>query len=187
MSSSGPKPNFDRQELMRALRVIEKKGPIGRKRLTEELDLGEGSVRTVLGRLKKQGLVVSTHRGHEPTERGEKKIEDFPEIVSLDAGALTVGEKDVATVVKAASSRIGLGIEERDEAIKAGAEGATVLVFEDNDLVFPGGNEMIDSGVKTKILDSFALEEGDVIIIGTGQTRKEAEKGVLAAVESLTE
>ena len=186
MSSSGPKPQFDRAELRRALRVIGKKGPIGRKSLTGELDLGEGSVRTILKRLKDSGLIVSTPGGHELTEKGEGEMKESPELLELDAGELTVGETDVAAVVRSAASKIRFGVEERDEAIKAGAKGATVLVFKNGELVFPDETVDVETRVESELEDFFHLENGDVVIIGTGQNRKQAEKGVLAAVEYLS-
>jgi len=142
--NSGPKPLFDEVQVRRALELIDEKGPIGRKRLVDFLEVGEGSVRTILDRLKDKGFISSSSRGHEITEDGRKRLDEGLEFLQMDAGDLTVGYVDVATVVEGVSNLVDKGIEQRDEAIKVGAEGATVLVYENGDLVLPHGLDCVE-------------------------------------------
>jgi len=98
---------------------------------------------------------------------------------------LTVGDVDVATVVKGVSDLVDKGIEQRDEAIKVGADGATVLVFEDGELVLPEDLGGVEEEVVSELLDNFELSEGDVVIIGTGDSVLDAERGAWAAADSI--
>ncbi len=184
---SGPRPRFDEVQMKKALELIGKNEPIGRKRLAEKLGVGEGSMRTILDRLKGEGFVSSTARGHVLTDKGEKELEDGRQFLRFDAGDLTVGENDVATIVRSVADKVDLGISQRDEAIKVGAEGATVFVFRDDDLSLPSSGEDLDEGVKSRLLEFFNPSNGDVIIIGTADDEISAERGALTAAESLLE
>ncbi len=183
--NSGPRPLFDKVQVRRALELIDEKGPIGRKKLVDFLDVGEGSVRTILERLKDKGFISSSSRGHEITDEGRESLEGGMEFLQIDAGGLTVGDVDIATLVKDVSNLVDKGIEQRDEAIKVGAEGATVLVYEDGDLALPDGLGDVERDVSSELLDNFELSDGDVVIIGTGGSVLDAERGALAAAESL--
>ncbi|KXB03525.1 hypothetical protein AKJ48_03800, partial [candidate division MSBL1 archaeon SCGC-AAA261O19] len=129
---AGPRPLFIKAHMRRTLELVSEHEPIGRKRLARKLRVGEGSMRTILNRLKDDKLVASTPQGHILTKKGKQEFKRKPrKFLTLDAGDLTVGEVDVATIVRKASEKVKLGIRQRDEAIKAGADGATVLVFSD--------------------------------------------------------
>lgn len=186
-SDIGPKPLFDKGQVKRALELIGDHGPIGRKKLADKLGVGEGSMRTILNRLKDEDLITSSPRGHFLTDKGERKLEkEARKFLKIDVGDLTVGFTDVATMVGGVADRIDKGIEERDEAIKVGAKGATVLVFQDDSLKLPSSGEEIDAGIEAKLLDFFRPSDGDVIVIGTADDEKTAERGALAAAESIS-
>lgn len=151
------------------------------------MDIGEGSTRTILNQLKDRGLVEPSPAGHSLTKAGRSKLrEKTKRLVSIDAGDLTVGKKDVAVLVLGAGSEVRLGIKERDEAIKAGAKGATVLIFRDGRLQLPGVSKEIDEKVASEIKSELDPSEGDVIIIGSGETEKEAERGALAGARYIS-
>lgn len=182
----GPRPRFIKAQVYRALELIGEHQPIGRKLLSDKLGVGEGSMRTILNKLKWEKLIISTPQGHLLTDKGEKELEKRSrKFIELDAGSLTVGEVDVATIIKKASDKIKFGIEQRDEAIKAGADGVTILVFENEDLKIAGTDIELNTGVKSKLIELFKPDEGDVIIIGTGNGKIIAERGALAAAETL--
>jgi len=186
MSVRGPLPRFTDSHLWRALEIIVERRRVGRKELVRELGIGEGSVRTILDRLRRDGLVTSSRKGHEPTKKGKKVIrERSRKFVRIDAGDMTVGEIDVATVVRGAASRVRYGIEQRDEAIKIGADGATVLVFRKGKLQLPGGFARVEEDLSQLLIRTFDLKEGDVVVIGTAKDPARAEEGARAAARSL--
>lgn len=186
MAAVGPLPRFAEAQVGRALEIIAKHETIGRKKLAEELSVGEGSVRTILDRLKRDGLITSSRRGHALTPRGKRKLRaGGKKFVQIDAGDLTVGEVDVATIVRGAASKVKRGIEQRDEAIKAGADGATVFVFRCGKIQFPDGFMDIRKKLARFLIETFEPREGDVIVIGTAPDPARAEEGAKAAARSL--
>ena len=119
------------------------------------------------------------------TAKGKRELGKALEYVQIDAGDLTVSDVDVATIVRKAAARVSRGIEQRDEAIKAGAAGATVLVYKGNKLQFPDGFQEVKREVVNKLMMTFKLREGDVIIIGSAGDALKAEAGAKAAARSL--
>jgi DNA-binding PadR family transcriptional regulator len=187
MPAVGPLPRFAETQVRRALELIAENEPIGRKRLVEELSIGEGSVRTILDRLKRDGLIKSSRRGHELTARGRRRIRaKAGKFVQVDAGGLTVGRVDIATLVRGAASKVKRGIEQRDEAIKAGADGATVLVFRHGKIRFPDEFARVKRGLAETLVKTFNPRERDVIIIGTAQDPAKAEEGAKAAARAIS-
>jgi DNA-binding PadR family transcriptional regulator len=181
----GPLPRFAEVHIRETLDLIEKYGRVGRKQLAEKLGVGEGSMRTILNTLKKQSLITSSRGGHALTAKGKNFLGKPLEFVRVDASDLTVGEVDVATIVRGAAAKVKKGIEQRDEAIKAGADGATVLVFKAGKLQFPDGFTEVNLKLE-KLIETLRPREGDVVIIGTGRDAAKAEAGARAAARTLT-
>jgi DNA-binding PadR family transcriptional regulator len=182
----GPLPRFAEVHIREALELIGKHGRIGRKDLANELRIGEGSIRTVLNQLKKRGLITSSRGGHALTTKGRRALGKPLEFVEIDAGDMTVGEVDVATVVRGAANRVKKGIEQRDEAIKAGAAGATVLVFKNGKLQFPDRFIEIGKILSETIVKTLRPQEEDAIVIGSADDVVRAESGARAAARTLT-
>ena len=106
----------------------------------------------------------------------------------INAKNLTVGKHDVAIQVKKVADKIKSGLEQRDVAIKVGAEGATTLIFKNNKLLLPHEDSDIKINfplVAKQIFKNFTLRENDVIIIGSASTLKKAEDGARAAACTL--
>ncbi|MFP4115592.1 MAG: DUF4443 domain-containing protein [Candidatus Aenigmatarchaeota archaeon] len=175
---------FGEVHLLKAFLLLEEE-PIGRMKLMDELGLSEASTRTLLKRLRESGLVETSTKGHRLTEKGRKIANNLAYKLSgpffLESSELTVGESNVCVAVSDASSKINDGIEQRDAAVKAGAEGATTVKHENEKLQLMGEKVDLPEKVKGKL----NLEDGDVLIIGSGKTKKEAEEGSLAAALTL--
>lgn len=185
MPRSGPLPRFTEIQTQMALKLVEKYGRIGRKRLVEKLGIGEGSMRTILEKLESRGLVASSRGGHTLTKKGQKFLYSVPNFVHVDAGDLTVGKFDVATVVSGAAGKVKNGVEQRDEAIKAGADGATVLIFRKGRLQFPNESMKVQEKVAMQLVEALHPKERDVVVIGTGKDAAKAEAGAMAAARTI--
>jgi len=185
MPRSGPLPRFTEIQTQMVLKLVEKYGRIGRKRLVEKLGIGEGSMRTILEKLESRGLIASSRGGHSLTKKGQKFLYSFPEFVQVDADELTVGKFDFATVVSGAAGKVKNGIEQRDEAIKAGGDGATVLIFRKGRLQFQGGSMKVQEKVARHLVAALRPREGDVVVIGTGKDAAKAEAGARAAAGAI--
>ncbi len=159
--------------------------PQGRGHLVKELGLGEASVKTLMKKIQQAKIANASTKGLVLAKSGRKLLAsfNFSKPVFLDAGELTVGEKDCAIVVRNAANKIKSGLEQRDAAIKAGADGATVLVCRNGRLEMP----LVKRGVakaEKELREHFAIENGDVILIGTAGNKNKAEEGAFAAVFS---
>jgi len=181
----GARPSFTEFHKWMALELIAEKGRISRQELCKWLSLGEGSVRTLLEDLKRKGLVVSCRSGHSLTEKGRKYLGEPLRYVRVDVGGITVGKVNVATVVRGAAGKVR-PLRQRDEAIKVGAAGATVLIFKDGKLRFPEGFMGVSAAVQKRLIGLLQPREGDVVVIGTGDSLPAARAGASAAARILT-
>lgn len=184
--AGGPIPKFSDYHIWKALDCLEKNNPIGRKRLSTMIGVGEGSTRTILGILQEHGLVDIDKSGVSINKKGMDYYNStYMEISHLDTGALTIGEYDCVVRVAKMASKITYGCEERDIAIKAGATGATTLICNNGRLIFPGSGYQVDDDLNNLLWSRVSIRNEDVIIIGTGETSAIAEEGAVIAALTL--
>ena len=186
----GPQKQFNKAHVLRTLLIIEREGTIGRKELANKLIIGEGTVRGILKTLIEKGYLKSAVAiGHKLTNKGKGfliKLHNSilgPKIV--DGKELTIGAKDMAVLVRNATNKVEVGIKERDAAIKIGSLGASVLIFEKDELRFP-----VEPELKIKddaLYGLFDFREEDVLIIGTDSTYDKAENATIAALLALVD
>ena len=178
----GPVPKFNDYHVWKALQYLDDESPIGRKRLSQVLGIGEGSTRTILSQLQDQGMITIGKSGILLTDRGlEFKKTYHMDIADVTISDLTIGDKDCAVRVPRRAKDVKYGCEERDAAIKSGATGATTLIYSDGDLMFPGSDYPVDNEISSKVQSIFNLKNDDVVIIGTGPTSDVAEIGAVTA------
>ena len=184
--AGGPTPKFSLFHIWKAYQVIDSQGPIGRKALADALQIGEGSIRTILDKMVREGSVENTRMGTVITDRGRKKLETSGvEVASVDMSDLTLGKHNCAVLVKGMGHRIKMGCEQRDEAVRAGAVGATTLVVKEGKIVFPGDEDFPDQETVAPLRSKFKIEDGDVIIIGSAFSYEAAEKGAVTSALAL--
>ncbi len=178
----GPIPKFNDYHMWKTFECLDDKNPVGRKKLSSMLGIGEGSTRTILSIIQDQGLVTIGKSGIVLTAKGiEFKKSVHMDVASVAISDLTIGDKDCAVRVPRMARNIRYGCEERDAAIKSGATGATTLVYSNGKLIFPGSDYPVEADVETKIRSAFNLKNDDVVIIGTGSTQESAEMGAVVA------
>jgi predicted transcriptional regulator len=180
--AGGPTPKFSLYHIWKAYKVIENQGPVGRKALADHLQIGEGSTRTILDKMIREGSVENTRRGAVLTERGRKRLDSSGIATNpVDIDGVTLGKHNCAVLVKGMADRIKLGCEQRDEAVRAGAVGATTLVVKDGKVVFPGDDQFPEQERVAPLKKIFDLDDGDAIIIGSAFSYEAAEKGAVSA------
>ena len=189
----GPAPTFTVLHLLKALELIAE-GPIGRGKLSKQLKTGEGTIRTIIKRLKDSDLIKTTKYGCSLTDLGrifwKKFKEKIPKKVFLEKNEFSLADYTVAILVKGCKDKVETGMKQRDAAIMVGADGATTLIVDGKKLILPVISEDIakDYPIAYKqIKELLKPEKGDVIIVGTAKTREKAEYGALAAALTLIE
>ena len=187
----GPSPSFQVFHIIKTLELISH-ALVGRGKLAKELGIGEGATRTLIDRLKDEGIIATSKSGCFLTNRGEelwkeaKKV--FPSKVELEKSKLTLSTYNIAILVKGKMARIKLGMEQRDAAFLSGAKGATTLVMKSGKLVMPSADVNVAEehpDAYEKIMSLLRPKEGDAVIIGSADTREKAEYGAIAAAWTL--
>ncbi len=189
----GRAPSFNEAHVVEALEIINTHGTVGRMRLSKEVELGEGVTRTLLKHLKKEGIVDVSRSGIALSKHGKKLFSNLrtkiSEGIEVPNSPLTLGPFNIAVLVRNVAHAVRRGVEQRDTAIKAGARGATTLIFHRNKLTMPSTEEDIFESIPSThdtLLSKLGPKENDVIIVGSGKTKKLAEIGAkMAALELL--
>jgi len=167
-------------------------GRVGRYRLKGLLDLyeHEGLVRLMLSELAEKGYIKAEKTGCSMTPAGERYLASvlskvgIGDIRRIDLSELQLGPACVAVQICDRQERFSDGIEQRDSAVRAGARGATVLLFKDNVFSVPRVYHNLSAeypGLAREILDSFRLKDGDALIVGFADSTSKALEGALAA------
>ena len=183
----GPSATFSVAHIFHALELIAER-PIGRNKLAEKLDVGEGAVRTIISHLKDADLIETSKTGCTLTAKGVstwKKFEElFPKRGEIEKTDLTTTEHNYAFLVKNTGHKVKSGIEQRDAAIVAGAKRAVVIVAK-------GGHLMIESvsadiakefpKATSQILKVVQPEDNDVIVIAGASDIQKAKHAAFAA------
>ena len=212
--SSTIKPTYMKVHAILALFIFgENLKGIGRYSLGKELLLGEGSAKTLLRRLRKQIEFISIiengkRKGHILTELGSEYLREIKTFIPIiKRGELSMlkdiiikPEKDSTyfCLVKKVNTKITDGVAQRDAAIKINGSGATCLVFNGKNLVFPSqsstkreGDLMEpDSNIQGYFNsqlreEDLRLEIDDIIVIGSGESSQKARLATLNAALTL--
>ena len=178
----GNLPNFTKLDLLRCLFRIE--NAMSRSALSESLELGEGTIRSILDILKGNKLLVSDKKGHYLSQKGKellKEINKHIRISKIDLLYMFPLKKGIAIQIKHAKNKKSLGkaYELRDTAVKAGADGALILDYYGKLKLY----ELKDINNKydfKEIEANFSLVKTDLVIVAYADSYKLAEYGVLA-------
>lgn len=188
----GRAPTFAGVHIIKALETISVEEAVGRIKLSKTLGLGEGATRTLVKHLKNEGIIEVSRFGIVLSESGRKLFSVLKSKISgeteVPKSSLTVGSFNVAVLIRDEADVVTYGLEQRDAAIKAGASGATTLVFSHNRLAMPGISKDVFQNMKSihdMLIFKLKPKENDVIIIGSADDKRTAEFGAKAAVLEL--
>jgi len=172
--------------------LVGDEAPVGRIGLSKELGLGEGSTRNIITRLMRSRLVDISRHGCVLTKRGEALYRllrrKLSAVKELDAEQLALGKSNAAIMVRGSGKNVKHGIEQRDAAIRAGAEGAVTLLVKNREYVMPVKPEETIASLDPLVLkleSYFHPRDNDVLIIAGAQERNLAHFGAMAAALTL--
>ncbi len=183
----GPSTTFSIFHFFLALELIAEK-PVGRNKMAEKLNVGDGAVRTIIGRLRDADLITVTKEGCSLTGKGLSAWKDFeamfPKRLSIEKSELTTSNYNYGFLVKNRGHRIQSGIEQRDAAIMGGARRAIVIVSKGDKLVIDSiSNDVAKEFPKasSQIIRAFEPKDNDVIVIAGADDPLRAKRGAFAA------
>jgi predicted transcriptional regulator len=183
----GPSTTFSVAHIFHAMELVAEK-PIGRNKLAEKLDVGEGAIRTIIGHLKDAGLVETSKAGCMLTAKGLsvwRKFEKFfPKRGEIAKTELTTSDYNYAFLVKNSGHKVKSGIEQRDTAIAAGAKRAVIIVSKGGHLVIESVSNHVEKEfpkATSQILTIIQPEDNDVIVIAGADVLQKAEHAAFAA------
>jgi predicted transcriptional regulator len=186
----GPNAAFSEFHFFCALEMMSER-TIGRNRLSKELNVGVGSIRNMVNRLVKAGLVTTSGAGCSLTQRGLSAWKEFEEIfpVRVEMGRSELADSDCnfAFLTKNVGHKDTSWISLRNAAIRAGAENATIIVSQKGCLSIELVSEDIEAHFPNAAIQILHMkpEDNDVIVIASAKTLFNAKQGAFAASWSL--
>ena len=189
----GPSPSFDRAHALLAFVTIGVSGTIGRQALAEGSGLGEGSVRTVLKKLREGKFVATDALGCHLTESGRELYESILKKLTLPMlvrdSMFTADASQVAILVRSGGNSVGSGIDQRDSAVRLGAAGATTYIIKSGKFSVPGGSPDCEKDFPGRLWsalrDGLKPRNGDAVIVCGARNKTTAKLGALSAALTL--
>lgn len=183
----GPMFRFNDANVYWALHVLSSGRRIGRKKLAEEIGVGEGSMRRIIDTLKEWDFILIKQTGITITKTGQAFLQQMPiKVLDIQLEGSVVGQQQQAILVLGCADKVVNGMEQRDAGIKVGADGCTTLVIRDGKLMVPPDWNMDeeDPEMAYKIRKESGMTQSDALIIGGADTRAAAiEAAVSAALQ----
>ncbi|MFX1594651.1 MAG: DUF4443 domain-containing protein, partial [Promethearchaeota archaeon] len=175
-----------------------------------ELEIGYGTAKSLIKKLNRDINFITVltdkniRKGHILTKIGLDFVQKVKQKIQLiDKGDPLVlkeiiikpeGNFSYLSYVRDVADKISNGIDQRDAAIKIGGVGATCLLYDGKDLIFPSQITSQNEKEQVKVEDDvfmyisthlnskhLNLKENDVIIIGLGETTEKARLAALNA------
>lgn len=166
--------SFSPAHVFKTLQLIKRERYVSRFLLGRELELGEGSIKTLIKHLKMEKMIITTNKGTTMSERGVKIFEEMsryiPIEIQIPQSSISVSKFNYAILLRYMRIAIKQGVEQRDSAIKMGAMGATTLIFDNGKFLIPGSKYnalRAEKPLEQILKEKLTPVDNDVIIIGS--------------------
>lgn len=182
----GPSPTFSVFHLLLTIELVAE-NPIGRGKLAQNLGVGEGVIRTILGRLTDAGLIKTSKAGCKLTKRGLDIWKEYSSIVrkvEIGKNELTDASHTYAILIEDHGHKLKSGMEQRDAAVMAGAKTATTMLYKAGRLNIPSVTENAEKDfpkASDKVLKLLKPVENDAIVIVGADNQAKAVYAAMAA------
>ncbi|MBX8639973.1 MAG: DUF4443 domain-containing protein [Candidatus Thermoplasmatota archaeon] len=183
LSPHGPGRKFGPFHYYKALSVLSEKGRTGRARLSSELGIGEGSIRTLLDELEDAGFIRRNNSGIVLTRKAQKTLSSFPvNTCPVKRCGLSLGSFTTAALARKAAPKITNGILQRDEAVRHGAAGAVTLLIMKGKLLIPPMMEPVtDAEAESAVFGRLLGSEEDAVILTSADSPEISEQAAFFA------
>ncbi len=180
----GPMFRFNDANVYWALHILSDGRRMGRKRLADEVGVGEGSMRRIIDTLKEWDFINIKQTGITITKAGLSFLEQIPiRPVDIFVEGSVAGACQQGVLVLGGAEKVVNGMEQRDAGIKVGADGCTTIVIRDGVLMIPPDWNMDEKTPELayKIRKEIGLTQSDALIIGGGENQTVATEAALTA------
>ncbi|MCL1811209.1 MAG: hypothetical protein FWG41_03195 [Methanomassiliicoccaceae archaeon] len=170
----GPMFRFSDASIYWALHVLSDGRRLGRKKLSEMVGIGEGSMRRIIDTLKEWNFILVKQTGITITKAGQAFLNQIPiKVVDVELGGSTVGECSQSVLVMGVADKVHNGMQQRDAGIKAGAIGCTTVVIREGVLMIPPDWNIDERSpdLAYKIRKETGITQNDIIIVGSADTK----------------
>lgn len=171
--------SFGIVHIFKTLQLANFYGHTSRSILCKELGLGEGSIKTLIKHLKMSEMIMTKNSGTVLTKKGQDILLELllliPSETFIPKCSITLAKFNYCVLLKDSANLIGFGLEQRDEAIKLGARGATTLLFLKGKFIIPGTYYdalSSESEIRNLLVQKLKPSDNDVIIIGSDDNNK---------------
>lgn len=173
----GNRPNFNSFDVFRCFLLIDER--IGRAEISKKLELGEGTVKSILNILKNKKLIVPTNKGHVLSNKGSNVLKNINEIMDMPKELVSKKiypeNKKTGIVVKKYNKNLKIYIL-RDTAVKNGADGALIFNYEKT-LTLPESESEDDF---SELEDVFDVRKNNILILSFAEDSRTTENSALA-------
>ncbi len=183
----GPMFRFTDANVYWALHILSSGKRMGRKRLADEIGVGEGSMRRILETLREWEMIQIKQSGITITRSGLGFLSEIPlKVIDVDLGDSIVGDYSQSVLVFDVADKIQNGMQQRDAGIRVGATGCTTLVIRDGNLIIPPDWNMdVERPEIAKNVRATGITDKDAIIVGSGNDQRTAMMAALTAAFEL--
>ena len=180
----GPMFRFNDANVYWSLYLLSGGRRLGRKRLAEEVGVGEGSMRRIIETLKEWDFIDIKQTGITITKAGQAFLTQVPiRPVEVFIEGSVLGKYQQGVIVLGCADKVNNGMEQRDAGIKVGGEGCTTLVIRDGCLMIPPDWNLDEKMPDTayRIRKETGLTQDDALVIGGGDTPESAVEAAITA------
>jgi predicted transcriptional regulator len=173
-------PNYRKFDILRCFLKLSQL--TSRADLVKKLELGEGTVRTLLDILKNKNLITSNRQGHMLNKKGIallNHLNSLIEIKKVDSKKIYPEYKKAGLLIRDAG-KTKISIEHRDIAVRSSAFGALLLRY-DKKLTMP------ECDFDSSDLDNlFNYKNGNILVVTFASTSRNAENAALAVASEIS-
>lgn len=180
----GPMFRFNDANVYWSLHLLSDGRRMGRKRLADEVGVGEGSMRRIIDTLKEWDFINIKQTGITITKAGLSFLDQLPlRPVNIFVEGSVAGACQQGVLVLGGADKVVNGMEQRDAGIKVGADGCTTIVIRDGVLMIPPDWNMDEKTPELayKIRKEIGMTQSDALIIGGGETQALATEAAITA------
>ena len=177
-------PNYSRFDVLRCFLSLQDSQ--SRKHLSGSLEVGEGTMRTLLNILKEKGLISSSAQGHALTASGIQVLSQLHSAFDLKRVDIPLSQfqslKKAACHIKKPASQPAV-VSLRDTAVKNGAEACLIFQQKEQFQLF-GGRRQREYQALSQL---FPLQKNHLLVLTLANQQRWAEIAALAASEKIVD